>query len=235
MVSSGGVKLHGQHFYIIFFLSLIISHKYRGVICSTLILIIFLALQLGFNETISLNVFHDLSIPFGGITKVIISIFSSPMIVEFVLGIFCYYCLKYIRSDFLKLQEVRFILISLVSCCFVILLSESTFKGHGIHKWGFISFMLIFLFVLYERIFSIKKMKSLFFLGDISYSIYMTHIIIINFLYRDELYFNLNGIPKFIFYIFVTIIFSTLTHFFIEKPSINLCRNILRKIKRTNK
>ena len=88
---------------------------------------------------------------------------------------------------------------------------------------------ILLLLVCYDtKIHRFLNLRALVFLGDISYSIYLTHIFIRNLLSLFMLENAELGNSQYIlFYLFTTIIFSTLTYFFVEVRLRRYLTNVL--------
>ena len=72
------------YFYLIFLVSMVISHRFRALIFSAILLIQFIVLQMFFNEELKLSgadsiLLTDSSLPFGFLKRM-----SSPMLLEFI-------------------------------------------------------------------------------------------------------------------------------------------------------
>lgn len=216
-------------FYFIFSLSMLINHKFRSLICIFIIFIMLTLSQFYFMGSWSVDPSFSVQTELNGIPKVILSLASSPMMLEFCVGIVSYYIFKHINV--VKFSHIiRPLIICSIGLLSIVLISSNIFYGHGILKWGLISFLLLTLFILYEKLFYIKCNSSLKFLGDISYSVYMSHIIVMPYIGSLGKHLSISGFPLITIGIFIVILISTVTYFLIEVPSSVLCRKLISKI-----
>lgn len=216
-------------FYAIFLISMAISHKYRGVICFFITLSLMCSLQLYYNGIVYLNPFVNIELKSSTyITNAIISIFSSPMMICFCLGILSFYAIK-AQSKIKKISDkFRPVLLMVLVIFSITLLSDSWFLGHGPTKASIVSFALITLFVIYEKYYGLLFRPILSFLGDISYSLYLSHTVVLLVSMRHDIYFGMHGLSKFIYLVMVSLLLSYAVFILVEKPSIKLCRRLLK-------
>src|SRR5699024_11149563 len=90
------------------------------------------------------------------------------------------------------------------------------FYGHGPLRWGVPCFLLLLGAIVYERFNGIPSFKWLFFLGNISYSLYLTHILIIKAIRKYDIHFGLDGIAAFVFAVMLSIGIAALAYRLIE-------------------
>lgn len=165
-------------FYLVFWLSMKMNHKYRGVICSTLLITL----------TFIPNLISISSIP--------LDFYTKPVILDFVLGMLCYYLLRYLYQNhyaFLKRQSVRIVTIFLMLLLFILLsITENSISVVGYNRpliWGTqsaIIFILAFIVGFSEQNRRKSKLgdklyRTFLKLGAISYSIYLVHYLPIRF------------------------------------------------------
>ncbi|MDD9340288.1 MAG: acyltransferase [Providencia heimbachae] len=214
-------------FYLIFLISMMLNHKYRGVICCFLILFMFIVTQYVFSGGITLNAYQSQNINLPVYFSAPLSLISSPMILEFCLGIVAYYIYKHTKKeDNAEREPYNIISACFILFLFIILITHTKFSGHGVLKWGLTSFLLVVSITIYEKKFNCKNYPSLLFLGSISYSIYMSHIPLLMLVNVIANYVNTTGFPLMAIAIIIVIIASTLTYFLIEKPAIKCCKKI---------
>ncbi|MHC1905381.1 hypothetical protein LC177_30450, partial [Escherichia coli] len=76
--------------------------------------------------------------------------------------------------------------------------------------------------------------KSLLFLGDISYSLYLTHVITIGIFDNNASFFSIYpesiGIPRFMLLLTSSIAIAIPVYFFVEKPSIALGKKLVSRL-----
>lgn len=213
-----------------FFLGLSLSFKYREIISFALILIAFIGTQLWLNQSIEFSVYSHYeysAIPF---LRAIEAMWSSPMILEFAYGILLFMVYKQLPLYKLRYaKKIKYIVLLLViiACC---LYFTPSFQGHGPLNWGLPSFLLLFALLLYEKYFYFPKINSLYFLGNISFSLYLTHVLVLKYLrsYLDM------GDEKggYVFFIatLLALVVAVLAYYSIEQRAIRVCRNILVRL-----
>lgn len=220
-------------FYLIYLLSMIISHRYRGLICSGIIAAFVFIPQLLDNGTISLNPISHSKFE----TLQYLNILTSPMMLTFIVGIVIYEALPILR--FISLNSTEwFIRILFYSSCFFFIYCFLT----GFNSWHGITNAVIFIIpavifsIVYEMRFGIPKIRALTFLGDISYSLYLSHMIIFRILnnYGGEFYSLSHGFSRMFILLSLSLIISYLAYNLIEKPSAKLCRTLLSYRPRLN-
>ena len=87
---------------------------------------------------------------------------------------------------------------------------------------------------LYEKNNHLPDVKWLYFLGNISFSLYLTHIIIIKIIRKHEINLGLDALPAFLFAVTLSVATATLVYYLIETTSISACRSLLNNL-RANK
>ncbi|EKR8134595.1 acyltransferase [Escherichia coli] len=217
-------------FYAVFLLAMVINHKYRGLVCIILLSVMFTLVRVYTGDGITFDAKSNIDISHLGIFTPIASVLSSPVILNFILGMLSYTFYKLLVKNPIKSIHFKIPMILLILSCILFLFSDSVLKGHGPLKWGMVSFMLITTITLYEDFFGIRKVNGWLFLGDISYSLYMVHPIVLWLMATYPMsYLGLTQIPKFIFGTIIVISVSSITYFVIEKSFSKLARYLLRE------
>lgn len=212
------------YFYILFCLAMAVSHRYRAVIASSFIVILSFLVQEYFNGSFILDAY--------GVTGIsnskILTVVANPISFDFILGLASYYIVMAIRKINLGTGAK---LGTAIGASFAVLCWNSGFMyGHGITKFGVIAFILFLSVVIGEMAFKFKISKAFIFLGDISYSLYLCHVIVI-FAYNE---FGLkipfipqqHGFSLFAFLVLTSIVLAYALYCVIEKPSIKLSHRI---------
>lgn len=194
-------------FYILFYISLRISHKYRGLICSTLLLLLVATGQIT----------RCSFIPF--------RFYSQPVMLEFILGILSYSIAYeiYKKDSLHKLPKTVSYVATLlpVPIFSLLLLTKASVNVLGLRRvfiWG-IPAMLIVLCFFVAGLF-LKMPKPLVFLGNISFSTYLLHYYPVQLL--DRSVFDFSTCTPFsvlgVFLgIFISILLGYCSWLFIEK------------------
>lgn len=219
-------------FYLLFMVSIFFSHKYRAYICSALIVSIVFITQFIFNGSVSYSGYVTASAD-----NAAIRLYSSSMMLEFVIGMLVYEFYKFewniIHNKHFKyiIRIAFWIAVSYAIGCYL----SGHSKGHGLQGYGFPSLMLFFTFVIHEKANGIKFSQILSSLGDWSYSIYISHFIILSLVPHIDLTFTIfrtsYGASKFIFLTLVTLIISKVMFETIEKPCSSLGRRLIKIVK----
>lgn len=213
-------------FYFLFWISFHISHKYRGMICSLLLsLIVFFYYLLAY--------FFPYSFPYLSSSNWIpLQFYSNPIMLEFSLGIFCYYIAYWLyqhlnipSSQSYLFKRKRFLSYSclLFSFCLLLILalSKSSINILGFRRifyWGIPALLIVLCFFIIGLSFSIPKW--LVKLGDISFSIYLIHYYPILFLDRiifDFSVYNPTAFLGVVFSILLVVLLSYIAWYLIEK------------------
>lgn len=163
-------------FYLLFALTMRISHRYRGLICSIMLGILVLAARV-----LPLLIPIQLPAP--------LQFYGNSVMLEFVLGILCYYIARWIYELFQAKQLPRFLspvcLLLAISIFILLIITKPTINILGFRRfflWG-IPTMLLVLFVFVAGL-HIKMPKWCVRLGNMSFSIYLIHYYPVMFLDR---------------------------------------------------
>jgi peptidoglycan/LPS O-acetylase OafA/YrhL len=156
LVGPGWTLSYEMFFYILFWISCLISIRYRALICSVFIVIVHIAS----------NVFALL--PYDGL-----------MFYEFIFGFALYYLLTFSKDTeprhTTSHHQGVFMAIALLS---LLVLYLTDFSIHRLFVWGPLSFSFVLSFVFAFK--NAKFPSFLLLIGDMSYSIYLVHMPIIN-------------------------------------------------------
>lgn len=155
-------------FYSIFVIAICFSHTKRGLLASSAILLFVVILQLISNKHVTLDFSSPLLYSQG-----IFKLLASPMLVEFVYGI----TISVIFTK-LKLSRIFYILISAITfTIFILLFKFGLSNYHGPLNYGLAGVCIIISGLSFERSGLLPKIAILDRLGDVSYSLYLSHII----------------------------------------------------------
>lgn len=210
-------------FYFIFMASCFISHKYRGLICILSLILIPLSLQFYFNGRFSLSSYSTVNTDNSIIGYGLLRVLGCPIYIEFAVGI----ALSMMVQKFHARRESTLIkiisAIGFISCLALIMSIDIS------ELQKFILALSIFLFALMVDFSNAKEIKTLSFLGDISYAMYLCHWMIIKtyITYFPKDWNPDNSILKLSVILISTLILSYSLHKLIEKPGIRLARKIL--------
>lgn len=210
-------------FYTIFFIGMSINHRFRAAITSAIIILCYLITCL-LNRNIDLDPRHH----FYHIKS--IEIITNPIMLNFVLGMIAYYIFnKSIKIKLKFLLPVSYTILGIS----ILLLASGKFTGHGITNFGIISFLGFMSIIFIVELNNTHIHKWLLFLGNISYSLYLSHVVIILSLEKYKESFPLigetEGFAKVTGILMYSLILSSLMFYFVEKPSIKALRNYYNK------
>nr|WP_160250652.1 acyltransferase [Mixta theicola] len=210
-------------FYVIFGISMVLSQKYRALICSIIITLLWLS-SYHFTGSLTIDPVYTPTI------NLPINYVSNPITLNFILGMLSYYIYSLFN---IKNENLIFLLkaVSLfaISLCFLGIASRG--MHHGIMMWGGMAFFIVTLLVILEKHGINFYFKKPVYIGTISYSLYLVHPVILQFFRLESMqFFNSTGFVKFFCMVLFSISFAMITHRFIELPSQTIARRICKKI-----
>ncbi|HFY9779236.1 TPA: acyltransferase family protein [Escherichia coli] len=223
-------------FYMIFLMSFIISHKYRWLISSCVIAILVFGIQEWQSGSVTILVYNNNSFADGSFLHAPLTFLSSPIFIDFIYGILIFKIYSIVKK--IKVSNNASYLLGVLSV-FVflitsILILSTQVYGHGPTLWGACSAVLVLSALTFEIFGKIKENKVLNTLGDMSYSIYLTHAIVIEILCNNDYFFNLfnfgKGVSSVIYLLTVSLFVAYASFRLIETPCILLGRKVNRLI-----
>lgn len=219
------------YFYSLFVLAMGISHKHRTLITSLLLASPVFLLQIYYNGSISLSAKTSPDIQIGSPLYALVRFCSSPILLEFIFGMLIFELQKNITKKASK-QSAMLILMSSIGVFLTLY-----FSGHGrvfgLTGFGTWSIILIAGVMIYDKSVGFGNIPALNFLGDISYSIYLSHYVVIKILeeYRPEWWVSIDGISRFIAATVACMVVAFALFKFIETPFLNLGKLVESVIK----
>ena len=217
------------YFYMIFIISMSISHKFRTLICSSIILATIFCSQLYFNGGVNLSGGSSISMAEESNIGMFLRFASSPMMIEFVYGMLLYN-LRNVYKHVPMPNVVIFLGVSFYICCFM-----SGYRGgFGPVNFGIWGLLIVISSLVLESNRELKYNSILSFFGDISYSLYMSHILVIE-LFRQAwpdapIYSAGAGFSRFLLLMSISIVVSYFAFTYIEKPFIKYGRRLISEI-----
>jgi len=194
------------YFYIVFSLLLLFSKKIKYIIIAVWALLLIIA-----------NIFYEPN-------HYLIAFFLSPYPLEFIFGIFCCEAFKRTRKGL----PLWLLISSIIICLVLIFVCYQKFYGQLLIQsicFGLLYSSLLYSVVSLETFYNVLFPKILTRIGDSSYSIYLSHVLIISAAGRFFGKFFLSqssiilGLLFFIITIALVIIYSFLSYQIIEKKS----------------
>ncbi|RZM86182.1 MULTISPECIES: acyltransferase [unclassified Escherichia] len=217
-------------FYTVFCVSLCISHKYRTIIASSILITICMLSQVYFHGNVFLNPIAQP--PFGdGIIRNLVFV-SNPISYDFILGMVVAEAYINVPFDFLdKMPVIQFLNITALFALLLLCLGLKT--GPGIVAWGGYSFMIVAPLVLISKCRNVYCNKALTYVGEISYSLYINHMVVYTLAVvylKPYGILDSKGFGVFLALVCATFIVSIISYNFIEKPFVAIGHAIARKI-----
>ncbi len=222
-------------FYSIFVTAMCASHRYRAAIASLTVLAMYLAVNLYFDGSINLDAHHKVGLSGVSHLNGLLYLASSPMMLEFVFGMLLAMIHGAINEEIAAKLKSFSSLYLWFSFGLLLTFWFSWWRfGHGPLNFGLWAATIIPSILLYEKCHTIPLKKRLLFLGDISYSLYMTHIVVVYALgwYADviPLYKSLNGFAKLFYVVTLCMTIAYVCHVVIERPMHKLSRALIKRL-----
>lgn len=155
-------------FYLIFYLSMKISHRHRGSICTIFIVFGFLII-----ESLDLK------------TENILNFYSQSIILEFCFGIVI--AKVYLNRSVMSIENAIILAVISIFCLSLANYFEQIYYKSRFFYWGLPAAGLVYAAIVLEYHNSIKGRRIteiLNLMGDLSYPLYLTHIYIVAGFYR---------------------------------------------------
>lgn len=220
LVRVGWTVNYEMIFYLIFALSMAISHKYRGLVCS-----IFLGALVLLGQILPHN-------------NTLLTFYGDYIQLEFILGILLYYVVRKLYALFENANGTAltiggFISFALTAALFLILAvtkQQTPIAGFGrVLYWGLPAFFIV-LFTFFMDL-RLKPAKWLVTLGNMSFSIYLIHYYPLMFI--DRKLYSLESLSPMaviatILGLIVVIIASYITYQLIEKKFSRFLRQLIK-------
>ncbi len=222
------------YFYIIFSITILITSRYRTIVCSSILLIISILLQLWFNGGLTIDAQSAIISNRDNFSTFVFA--SNPIIFDFIIGMFI---AEFFNSQYYGKICSAMNLLAPVFLCFGFTAFISMFRyGYGITH-GAIGALFLFIAILhYDFIGKISYPKSLIYIGNISYSIYISHVVTINIADRYSnalfVYTQSSGWRRYFVIIAISITVAVIMHKLIERPSGAIARKLINKIKESS-
>ncbi len=209
--------IHEIYFYIVYgVLLLFLRRSQIGVFCISWFVLI-----------IGLNLFFDFENP-------LILLITDPLTIEFIIGVLLgLFYIKTTNKSFISsnfLLRLPFILFPIMYVLFLDFFENESLR---VITFGLPSLILVYCALELEK----KRVlfnKFLIQIGDASYSIYLSHVLVLNVVGKILVLFNFQGflfeILMVITMFFLAIVFGLLNYRFIEKPMLLFFKRFQNKI-----
>ncbi|EJF2889234.1 acyltransferase [Escherichia coli] len=219
------------YFYFIFAISMSLSIKYRVLITSCFLVAVSTIISLYFNHSVVIDA-QSFNIAKTGVFSHI-GFIGNPIVYDFILGMIISETMPLLRHKRMNNAIINSLCVFILGMMFVFWLNGVS-EGHGLTRSAYIAFLIVLCVIILENNKVISFNKSLVALGGISYSLYLIHVPVIQFI---EFYGSSIGVStehrSFAIYIsslIISISLSYLIYNVIEKPFINIGHSIAKRI-----
>lgn len=218
-------------FYGLFFIGLSLSQRYRKSLAVALIVGLFLGAQWYVNQSITLSAQTQFDYGSNLVAQPVLALLSSPMLLEFAYGIVLYQLFRILPTGSSSTQRGLVIVSVVVFGLAVVALFTSGFTGHGPLQWGLVAWVLLLAGLQYERLNGLPDLPVLYFLGNISFSLYLGHMIMIKLIRKYEWSLGLDGVAGLLWAVATSLVLATILYYGVEKNGIRLCRYVLQRMR----
>lgn len=222
------------YFYIVFAIAMRISFKYRSLLCSIILITLTVFSQKFFNGTFDFSRYASANIIIEHWYQIPIKIISTTISWEFIAGMFLFEIRGLLVKFRSELLEKGLILLSIT---YITMLYITGNHNMIVNSTVFCGAFLIFVTALYyEAGNEVHKSKVLHFLGNISYSMYLIHYAINEYVrkHADWIWSDVPGVMKVLALLILTFVFSYLSYTLIELPAMNAFKRLSRRNKRND-
>ncbi|MDR2583302.1 MAG: acyltransferase [Fibromonadaceae bacterium] len=219
IISQGWTLNYEIFFYVIVTFCIIFAKKYITIICSLILALIIIGLNWLNPE------------------NYIMAYYKETMSLEFIYGIGLYHFYKYVNTSKIQFNKTaKIIILPALAIISYGALIFNNFASHSEYLFRGIPALILVASILFLEE-NIKNTKIIQFgvkLGEASYTMYLIHFLIINFLGKNfNKIIDINDILvieliKIIITFIVIIFFSIIIHRFIDNPIQNYFRNMLK-------
>lgn len=212
-------------FYIIFSFAMSISWRHRFLISSAIIIASVSILGLIYNGEINISGYSTLK---DSTAPWILKLFASPMLLEFIAGMVIYNIYNYAKTHSLKKISTPLLFVSIFA--FIFFYTSGYNGGHGLLNCGVYAFLLLLSLSIFETTKEIKFNKTLDWLGDISYSLYLVHTIVITVFLKKYIpvpfYNSKLGFSNVFLIIGISLAISHILFHLVEEPARKIARHL---------
>jgi len=220
-------------FYAFFGIAMAINHKHRAIIAATIMSMQCLIIQLNFNGFFSLSAYTQLQATEPSALTSYFKHASSPMFFEFIFGMLV--AELFVRFGHLVNRYAGIASVIAGASVYIWLYASQSTPGFGPTYFGMWSAFLFAGICIYQASNKIPLISPLIFLGNISYSIYISHYVVMGVIEKDNIlgFHDMSQFSKFLFLLAVCITVGTLVHHLIEKPFIKVGKMLTEQKART--
>lgn len=215
-------------FYFVFYIGMCINHKYRGLITAILLLMAMSIIQLSFKGELSIYGHFSSYREDMGVFAPLLTLLGSPLMLEFIIGMGCYYLYNVLRTSENITVSSFFLTLSIIA---VSMMYFVDLHSHGITEKGIVAAAIFIPLMLSEMTGMKLKSKISRFFSDISYSLYLTHAMVLKYYTIYLKNSGINDFPKGVISFFsilvVCIVVAYIAHITIEKWFITTGKKII--------
>ncbi|MGR5946083.1 acyltransferase family protein [Enterobacter sp. C4G1] len=215
-------------FYFVFYFGMCINHKYRGFITAILLLMAMSTIQISFKGELSVHGHFSSYSPDMGVFSPPLTLLGSPLMLEFIIGMGCYYLYNTLKTSKNITVSLLFLTLSVIAISMMYFVD---LNSHGITEKGIVAAAIFIPLMLSEMTGMKLKSKVSRFFSDISYSLYLTHAMVLKYytIYLKDI--GINDFPKGVLSFFsilaVCIVVAYIVHITVEKWFINIGKKII--------
>lgn len=227
-------------FYALFMVSMTISHRYRALVCSAIILAIVIGSQLYFNGSFSLSQ-AGASPEVNSSNLNVLRVFGCSIMVEFIFGMAIAYIYMNVKVDASSLVSRRiYTILSVLALMYLIPSYLGGYnRGSGLAGYGTWALLILFIALGAEKLNMFRWNRGMLFIGAISYSLYLFHIPVhelIKQIIPDKLSqiknIELRAVCIMMLELSASIMVAYASYLLIEKPGIKAARCIIEFIRK---
>ncbi|MRT05819.1 acyltransferase family protein, partial [Ewingella americana] len=146
------------YFYAVFCISMLLSHKYRALICSLVMISVMLLMQY-YHGGVFIDANRAINIAGNSAVVGILKISASPMLIEFAIGMMI--AEFYDRIPYRNVEGNSWLILAFGMSIYFILFSSKAYFTHGVMGFGVWALFLIIPALIYEKTNEIKPSKFL--------------------------------------------------------------------------
>lgn len=215
-------------FYFVFLIGMSLSFKNRALTASLLLVSLMLIIQILNKGEISLyggfSAYNDNM----GWLSPMLTLLGSPMMLEFVIGMLCYLIYSNVHITKKGIASILFLIMSFFSVSMIFFADT---RMHGITEKGATASAVFFSLMLLEMSGVYIKSKIITFFSDISFSLYLTHAMILkyylNYLKTIGITDYPKGIASFLLILSSCILIAYIVHITLEKRFIKAGKKVV--------
>lgn len=223
-------------FYFVFFVGMCFSHKHRSVISMLSIISAMCIIQFIYKGEISIyGGFSPYNADMGILTPAL-TLLGSPLMVEFVIGMICY---QFYSKGFITKNKPISNVFTFAAIISTSMLYFLDLDMHGMTEKGLVAAAIFITLMLSEMSGRKINFRITKFFSDISYSLYLTHAMILKYYINYLLSVGKSDYPKgilsFLAIYSACILVAYISHVTIEKWCIKMGKEIIQRLEQNSR